>query len=536
MKLARVFILSIFISLLAVNFACTGGPAKPAIVRDVKEEFITDVDINHWQDQSLRVSPDSKTVAYVNNVDGQQAVVVNNQQQKKYDEIDGYYLVYSSDSKHMAYPARTGDNWYMVVDGKELGPYAKISLTYLPMFSPDGSRLLYLIQKDEKYYTVIDGQEYGPYDEMNFLNMVFSPDSSRYAYAGRTSDNWVVVADGKEVGSNYQIVNSLFFSPDSKHLAFSVARDNKGIMMFDGKELGSHDEVSKPIFSPDSSRFAYIAKDGTEHSMILDGQQGKQYLDINAPTFSPDSKIFAYKAQLDDGYSVLVVNGIESEEEVFVGVPIFSPDSQHLAYMVHDSEYATVIEDGKKGPKFKDIGYTSIIFSADSSRMAYLALVSGVPEPDNDAGAQPSDNANQQQGRYAVVVDGVPSREWNSIGERSIVGQSSIIFSPDSKNYAYIALNDNWKYVVVLNGKASQPYDDIGSILTFTPDSRALLYIAHLDDGLYMFVNDDKGISREAILTLYGGKINFEGDDTFNYLVLKGNEIFNVEETLEIKQ
>jgi WD40 repeat protein len=532
MKLIRFFILFIFVSSIAVSYGCTVEPA-PGLVRDIQEEFITAIDFDSWQAESLRISPDSKIVAYTKNIGNQQAVVVNGEQQKLYDEVNGYYLVYSANSEHFAYPARIGDDWYMVGDDREEGPYEELAFIYIPLFNVDGSRIIYQIKKEDKFYVVIDGQENGPYDEVKYIDLVvFSPDGKRYAYAARTGDIWSLMSDGEEIGQ-YQEINSLSFSPDSKHLAFSVTKDNKGVMVYDKTELGAYDEISSPIFSPDSERLTYVYRKGNELFLVLDGQQSNAYVDIDSPAFSPDSKQFAYKAQLANGNWVMVVNGVEIEEQVFLGVPIFSPDSQRLAYMVHDGEHAYVILDGEEGPKFKDIGYTSILFSPDSSRVAYLALISGVPEVHEHEGEEAAhEHEHEELGRYAVVVDGIPSREWNGVGEESIVGRSSITFSPDSKEYAYIAIDDNWKYVVVHNDKASQPFDDIGSVLTFTPDSQALIYIAYMDDGLHMFVNDDSGPVREAILTLYGGELNFEADNAFSYLIFQGDKVFDVEETL----
>ena len=171
------------------------------------------------------------------------------------------------------------------------------------------------------------------------------------------------------------MIYSLSFSPDSKHLAFSAVRDNEGIVVYDKKEVAKYEEVSQPFFSPDGSRFAYVYKDGNEHFLMLDGQRSKSYVDVGAPVFSPDSQRCTYVAQLSNGSWVMVIDGVESEEHVFVSVATFSPDSQRLAYVVHDGEAGCVILDGEEGPKFKDIGYTSIVFSPDSSRiLKYMSM------------------------------------------------------------------------------------------------------------------------------------------------------------------
>jgi hypothetical protein len=538
MKLLRLYISSVFILLLVVSISCTGltNLSKPSVTRDITEQFITDIDLVNWQQESLRISPDCKTVAFVNKAGDQQVVVVNGQAQKLYDEINGYFLVYSADSKHMAYPARIGEKWYMVVDGREEGPYEQFSFLYMPSFNDDGSRLVYVTQEGEKFDVVVDGQAKGPYDEVKFINTHFSPDGKHFAYAAKLDQNWLLVTDGAEFGP-YQSVNYLLFSPDSQHLAFTAGQKNKGIVVYDGKVIGNYDEVSEPIFSDDSTRLAYLAVSGVEHHMVVDGNKGKSYIDISAAVFSPDSKKFAYKAQLNDGNWVMVLNEMESEPYVFIGIPVFSTDSQRLAFMVHDGEYGFVIIDGEKGPRFKDIGYTSIMFSPDSSRVAYMALVSGVPEEhEHVEGEEESEEAHEGLGRYAVVVDGKPSKEWNGIAGGRLPSIPAMTFSPDSKNFAYIAINDNWKYVVVDNNKESEPYDEMGTVLTFTPDNRALIYIAHLNDNLYMVVNGDKGQTREAVLTLYGGQVNFEADDAFSYLIFDGTKVFLITEKVTVSQ
>ena len=60
--------------------------------------------------------------------------------------------MYSGDSGLHAYAARKGNNWFVVVNGKE-GPAFDRVVT--PMFSPDGSRLVYRARQDGKRFVVV---------------------------------------------------------------------------------------------------------------------------------------------------------------------------------------------------------------------------------------------------------------------------------------------------------------------------------------------------------------------------------------------
>jgi Tol biopolymer transport system component len=69
---------------------------------------------------------------------------------KKYDEAAD--LAYSKDARHYVYAARKGENWFVVVNGKE-GPAFDRVVT--PVFSPDSRYLIYRARKDGKRFVVV---------------------------------------------------------------------------------------------------------------------------------------------------------------------------------------------------------------------------------------------------------------------------------------------------------------------------------------------------------------------------------------------
>ena len=115
---------------------------------------------------TLVVSPNSRRVAYPENVGNNQffVVVVDRQEQKQYDGIMGL-IVFSPDSHRIAYMAlvisrrlgfaRVGYRLLVVVDGVEGGQYDEISLGQegRPVFdSPD--QLHYIARKGNVIYLV----------------------------------------------------------------------------------------------------------------------------------------------------------------------------------------------------------------------------------------------------------------------------------------------------------------------------------------------------------------------------------------------
>ena len=73
----------------------------------------------------------------------------DNSAKKHYEEAAD--LVYSKDGRY-AFAAREGNNWFIVVNGKE-GPVFDRVVT--PVFSPDGKLLIYRARKDGKRFVVV---------------------------------------------------------------------------------------------------------------------------------------------------------------------------------------------------------------------------------------------------------------------------------------------------------------------------------------------------------------------------------------------
>lgn len=74
-------------------------------------------------------------------------MIVDGREQDKYDDTGN--LVFSPDSKRLAYRARRGRSMFAVIDGRVSIPTILSSARHRSLVSPDGTRVAYLASKRE---------------------------------------------------------------------------------------------------------------------------------------------------------------------------------------------------------------------------------------------------------------------------------------------------------------------------------------------------------------------------------------------------
>ena len=183
-------------------------------------------------------------------------------------------LTFSPDGKRLACAVAKPDrSAYILVDGKA-GPvhdgiggsmptgvapnrasmqtvYALGSGTSV-LFSPDSRRIAYLAHSGPTKRVYVDGKAEDI--EMDFLvsGMVFSDDSKRLAYGGRqgntSSSSWWM---GRKE-TDYDALGYFGFSHDGKHIAFTAKKGDQMVIVVDGQERGEYGAVpAGPVFRSD---------------------------------------------------------------------------------------------------------------------------------------------------------------------------------------------------------------------------------------------------------------------------------------------
>jgi hypothetical protein len=270
-----------------------------------------------------------------------------------------------------------------------------------------------------------------------------------YVVESPTSHKQQVVFDGK-LEPEYDEVDygSLVLSTHGQHVAYKVRRGGKEFVVVDDQEGPEYDTVGEIALSPDGKRVAYAAQDGLISFVVVDGKEGQGfparpgYIGIGAVIFSPDSRIVAFDAAVANGRSRVFMND-------------------------------------KRGVEYDDVSGSTLTFSPDSKRLAYVA---------------------QKGGKHVVVVNG--ENEFRNVSGFVIIGEfvsDAPVFSPDSKHLAYVAENGSGD-VVAVDGKNGRPYEQIPALLDsviYSPDSKHLAYPAKRR-GKWIMVLDEREIGLES--------------------------------------
>ena len=251
-------------------------------------------------------------------------------------------------------------------------------------------------------------------------------------------------------------------------------------LVVDGKLDRPYWSLEKWSFSPNSQRIAYIARSTESFFAVVDGAEYEHYgykgstpdnqqiRDIYQLRFSPDSSSFVYVASsyAAEGPSFVVVNGKKEKPYASVHEPVFSPDSKKLAYQAEPvSEY----------------GGFNVIDGVEGKKY-FSAIHEGgiIFSPDSKRYAYCIDiQKNNDRPRRIIVVDDKEQGDCSS----------DIKFSPNSQHFAYVNQN-----ILFFDGKASKAYP-VNKLkgLQFSLDSKRLAFVADSDGEAYMVIDGKEG-------------------------------------------
>lgn len=346
---------------------------------------------------NLQFSPDSKHFAYWVEKEGGYDAAQKNYLSKKYFVIDGQEqnidktadpqsLVFSPDSQHYSYIINEAKSFWIILDGKQQGPYEE---AYGFVFSPDSQHYDYVAKKDGKFFNVYDGKKQKEYFALYYPT--FSPDSQHFAYladdTGGQKEKLFLVLDNNEF-RNYEYIGIINFSPDSQHVADFGSDGKSRFVIVDGKIESNFPPyiLSGMVFSHNGDSVAYMAEDGERFAIVINGKKEESHDLVEGFSFSPDDKHYTYVAaeeKVSSGGGVMpseellykkwfiVYDGKKSVDYGYARAPVFSPDSQHFAYRIVGKNGWTIVLDGKEGKAYKDKEIGAPLFSGDNQGLAY---------------------------------------------------------------------------------------------------------------------------------------------------------------------
>lgn len=212
--------------------------------------------------------------------DGNSYVNINSKAYGPYSTIRK--IVFSNDGKSFSFEASKTNKeagkeyWYANANGKEYGEsYDQIMDTRV---AQDGVKYAYAYRKGTEYFVVVNGKEYGPFDQYQEGDLKFAQDgdghSFKYSvqnkYSGKTS--YYANVHGTVYGP-YAYVEEIKMSYDRKRFGFKYSTEDGGQFVRVGSNNPyGYSSISNFDFSEDGNHFSIIANTASGTVVNLDGK------------------------------------------------------------------------------------------------------------------------------------------------------------------------------------------------------------------------------------------------------------------------
>jgi Tol biopolymer transport system component len=381
-------------------------------------------------------SPDGSALGYAVRGAGGSRFVVNEREGPEFEEVMPDTFVFSNDGKRHTYLARKDGRLVAIVDGVVQPEAAGDLVPWLqpPVFSADGSRVGYLegSRLRKKMRVVVNGKAGELFDGVALQEPQFSADGSRIAYAANdrsAGKSWFYVIDGQRGKAFDALGVSCAFSPDGKRFAYTASKGQQCFLVEDGEpEVPIEGIVDHSLaFSPDSRRLAYaVAMPDRRAYLVVDGKAGPVHDGIGG---SLPPGVAAKRASAQIGYGSGYASSV-----------VFSPDSSRLAYLAHFGQMKRVFVDGKAEDVEMDFLVGGMVFSDDSKRLAH---------------------GGRRGNKFFLVVDGKKGADYDALGYFG--------FSHYGKHMAFAAKKgDQW--AIVVDGQERAKYDAVPAGPVFRSD------------------------------------------------------------------
>jgi hypothetical protein len=419
-------------------------------------------------------------------------------------------IAFSDDGIRFAYVGRQGNEFVIMVDGKEFarGAYTSSAIESLS-FTPGGKHLRYIEElktaEGTKRRLVVDGQKGSPTSNLRASSISWSGDSEHHAYIIQSYEHgYHLVVDGHEdppeldlarkgaqFGWKYQPV----FTGDSAHLITIRYVDRP-----DPRPKKPYEKEKKNISVP------AVFLDKTlivEAPVSLARQQYKLIADPEEVSVAPAGQNFLSVFDIGGSSYGLFFNDRAVAEARRIDSIAWSQDGKRYAAECntdHESEFMVI--DGKKEPDYRRVSPLrnpeywgpSRAFTADSSKSVYSAATDRaflvVENEESDGYAQINDLTLSKQGAHIGFIAADNDRKQLLVVDGKALEPRStlrdITFTPNGSHYAALSGEDNKARKLMVDGiEQPQTYGSDLALYSFSSDAGRSRHIAFSDDGLH---------------------------------------------------
>lgn len=311
-------------------------------------------------------SPDHRTVFTVAASGERSCLKVDGVDRGCFDGLAIRHILFSPDSRRMAFPVKDGNEWRVVLDGVPGPPVAGVGDM---VFSGDGGRLAYSAEREGAWRVVVDGRFGEPFDSLYAGTLTFDPTGRRVGFVAWDGGGAVPVIDGRREAP-HQGVAYLGFSSDGEHVAY-VARDASRVRLFvDGVPGPAHQAIGGYHIGSSPDGVAYLARDSAAWWLVRGGERWGPYPGVRALTGLGGGAGIGFVALVEGGEQV-VVDGHPGPTFPEVDAPSSAVDGDAWGYVGRDTVQSSVIVRGRVVDAHGWAGH--LVFSPDGERYAYVA-------------------------------------------------------------------------------------------------------------------------------------------------------------------
>ncbi len=313
----------------------------------------------------------------------------------------------SDSGGHVAFPARIGERWAIVRDGRAGRLWDGVAA---PVFAPDGTRLAYAALDSGAWRAVVDDSVGERWDSLFTGSLSFDRTGHRFGYVAERGGDTHAVVDGV-VGPAYERIARLAFSADGSRVVY-VASDRTGArLVVDGRAGTPHEAIGEVAIAADGSRVAYEARDAGDWFVVAGHRTFGPYAAVRTLTFGGGSGLFWVAG---DGRDERVVrDGVAGPAWTAVEGPVVAEAGARWGYVGQDSAGAAVVLDDSVVAR--EGWAANLVLSRDGSRAMWLVGRGDTLAVVDDHGLHPFDLLID--GTLVVLRDG---RTWACLaGDRT---------------------------------------------------------------------------------------------------------------------